>query len=273
MAGISSAENIQLLTNLITQVNDLQYGDAASVDFVKRRAEMLIRNLSSKNETYLQNLSKIHFGYHWRAITTTNNPDLEAIRIREQEISDRKEFELEKNRLKNLIETIIDELNLFGHNSVSDPIELSNRIFVVHGHNEAMKQAVARSVEKLGLEPIILHEQPNKGRTIIEKFEFYSDVGFAIILLSGDDKGYVKSEIPKKARLRARQNVIFEMGFFIGKLGRERVLLLLENDVEHPSDIDGVVYTPYDGDDGSWRGKLIQELKAHRYDVDANKLF
>ena len=151
--------------------------------------------------------------------------------------------------------------------------EVSNRLFVVHGHNDEMKQAVALTLAKLGLKPIILHEQANKGLTIIEKFEDYADVGFAIVLLSGDDKGYVKSESPKNAKSRARQNVIFEMGYFIGRLGRNRVLLLLEQGVERPSDIDGVVYTAYDSADGVWRTELFKELKACGYDVDANKLF
>jgi predicted nucleotide-binding protein len=266
-------DNIALLRDLILRVDDLQYGDASSVDAVKRRAEMLIRNVLHKNRTYLESLSKIHFGYHLRVVTGTNNPDLEAIRIREEEIEKKKEFELEKKRLKNLIENIVDELNLFGDNAIKATGHFSNNIFIVHGRDDAMKQAVARSVTKLGLELIILHEQPNKGRTIIEKFEDYSDVGFAIVLLSGDDKGYLKSDLPKGAKLRARQNVIFEMGFFIGKLGRERVFLLLEQGVEHPSDIDGIVYTPYESVDGNWRGKLVQELKACGYDVDANKLF
>lgn len=151
--------------------------------------------------------------------------------------------------------------------------ELSDQIFVVHGHDEAIKEAVARTLEKLELKPIILHEQPSKGRTIIEKLSDYSDIDFAVVLLSPDDLAYTKDQSPEKAKLRARQNVIFELGFFIGRLGRDRVLALyrgVEN-FEIPSDYQGVLYTPYD-ESGAWRLNLVNELKACGYDVDANKL-
>ena len=97
-----------------------------------------------------------------------------------------------------------------------------NKIFVIHGHDESARETVARFLEKLALEPIILHEQPNKGRTIIEKFEDYADVGFAVVLLTPDDVGAIKDR-EADLRPRARQNVVFEFGYFIGKLGRERV--------------------------------------------------
>jgi predicted nucleotide-binding protein len=156
---------------------------------------------------------------------------------------------------------------------VSGKQKYSNRIFIVHGRSNEMKEGLARVLEKLGLEPIILHEKPNQGRTIIEKFTDYSDVGFAVVLLSPDDMGYLKSQSPKEAKPRARQNVVFELGFFIGKLGRNRVLPLYEaiKDFEMPSDYEGVVYTPYDSF-GAWQNRLVRELKAGGYDVDANKL-
>ena len=89
-----------------------------------------------------------------------------------------------------------------------------------------MKQAVARTVERLGLEAVILHEKSNRGQTLIEKIERYFDVGFAVVLLSPDDTGYANAEGPKSARPRARQNVILELGYFAGKLGRENVVAL-----------------------------------------------
>jgi predicted nucleotide-binding protein len=147
------------------------------------------------------------------------------------------------------------------------------RIFIVHGRDEEMKQAVARTLEKLDLEPIILHEQPSKGRTIIEKFEDYSDVSYAIVLLSPDDLAYPKDSSSEKAKYRARQNVIFELGFFIGKLGRERVCALYKKaeNFEIPTDYEGVIYIPYDKE-GGWKLKLAQELKTCSFDIDANKL-
>jgi predicted nucleotide-binding protein len=154
---------------------------------------------------------------------------------------------------------------------MSDP---SNRVFVVHGHNEEMKQSVARTLEKLALKPIILHEQPNQGRTIIEKFIDYSDVGFAVILLSPDDMAYPIGASNKEARTRARQNVILELGFFLGKLGRQHVVTLYQKDdkFELPSDYSGLLYIEYDAV-GHWRYQLASELQASGYkDADKNKL-
>jgi len=125
----------------------------------------------------------------------------------------------------------------------------TNKVFIVHGHDSATKESVARYIEKIGLDPIILHEQPNGGKTIIEKFEVYSDVGFAVILLTPDDVGCAKDN---KANLktRARQNVIMELGYFLGRLGRERVCALYKEGVEIPSDYQGVLYTEYDASEG-----------------------
>lgn len=143
-------------------------------------------------------------------------------------------------------------------------------IFIVHGHDEETKEKVSRFIEKLGFEALILHEQPNKGRTIIEKFEDYSDVPYAIILLTPDDEGYPKNK-KEQVKSRARQNVIFELGFFIGKLGRENVCALYQEGVEIPSDYKGVLYIPLDKEDG-WQLKLAKEMKAAGLSVDMNKV-
>jgi len=150
----------------------------------------------------------------------------------------------------------------------------NNKIFVVHGHDEEMKHAVARTLEKLDLKPIILHEQPNQGKTIIEKFESYSEnVSFAIVLLSPDDIGYKKDQSPRSSMFRARQNVILELGYFMGKLGRKNVFVLhrKESNFELPSDILGTLYTPFDPHNG-WKLTLSNELKAAGYDIDFGKL-
>ena len=146
--------------------------------------------------------------------------------------------------------------------------KLTKKIFIVHGHNEAVKEKVARLLEKLKLEPIILHEQPDGGKTIIEKFEANSgDVNFAVILLTGDDLG--KAISSDKYNPRARQNVIFEMGYFMGRLSRSHVFMLLEDGVEKPSDLDGIVYTSLKND---WQRKLVKELKECGYNIDANDI-
>ena len=147
----------------------------------------------------------------------------------------------------------------------------SNKVFVVHGHNEAIRESTARLLEKLNLEPIILHEQANRGHTIIEKFMEYSDVAFSVVLLTADDKGGQKDGNQQEYKFRARQNVILELGFFLGRLGRERVCALYEEGVEIPSDYSGVVFIPLD-EAGAWRLVLGRELRAAGLEVDLNKI-
>lgn len=149
--------------------------------------------------------------------------------------------------------------------------ELSRRVFVVHGRDDKLKIEVARLLEQLDLEPIILHEQTNQGRTIIEKFEDHSDVGFAIALLTPDDVGGLSGTQTPDLKPRARQNVILELGYFVGKLSRKKVCALYKAPTEVPSDFAGVVYTPVD-DHGGWRYQLAKELKAAGYAIDLNKI-
>lgn len=146
----------------------------------------------------------------------------------------------------------------------------SRRVFVVHGRDEGKREAVARFLTQLNMEPIILHEQPSKGQTLIEKIEHNSDVGFAVVLLTADDLGCLKGNI-NDLKPRARQNVVFELGYFFGLLGRKRVCALYESGVERPSDIEGVVYIPLD-DHGGWKTTLAKELKAAGFEIDAARL-
>ena len=125
--------------------------------------------------------------------------------------------------------------------------QLSRKVFVVHGHDEAAREKIARFLERLEFEPIILHEQASCGRTVIEKVEAHGDVGFAVVLLTPDDEGCEKGGTP---RPRARQNVVLELGYFLGRLHRAHVCPLKRGDVEIPSDFEGVVYVPFDNSDG-----------------------
>jgi predicted nucleotide-binding protein len=134
----------------------------------------------------------------------------------------------------------------------------SSRVFLVHGHDVGTTETVARFLEKLTLKPIVLHEQTNEGRTIIEKFESFADVGFAVVLLTPDDVGAAASA-KEHLTSRARQNVILELGYFTGKLGRSRVCALYKTGVEIPSDLHGVAFVELDAA-GAWRMKLAQEL-------------
>jgi predicted nucleotide-binding protein len=147
---------------------------------------------------------------------------------------------------------------------------MNDQIFIIHGRDIGIKDTVARLIDDLGLKPIVLQELPNRGRTIIEKIEDYAQVQFAVAIFSPDDQGAL-SDDTKHLRPRSRQNVIFEFGYFIGKLGRHRACALIKSDVEIPSDHSGVLYIQMDDSDG-WKFKLVQELQSAGYEVDANDL-
>lgn len=144
------------------------------------------------------------------------------------------------------------------------------KVFIVHGHDELAVEQASSFVKTLGLEPIILHEQASSGKTIIEKIEEYSNVGFGIVLYTPCDIGASKEE-SNNLQNRARQNVVFEHGYLIGKLGRNRVCALVKDNIEKPNDISGVVYITMDNIK-SWRFEIIREMKKLGYEVDANKL-
>jgi predicted nucleotide-binding protein len=143
------------------------------------------------------------------------------------------------------------------------------RIFIVHGHDDAALYAVTDFLRRLRFDPIVLRERPNKGRTIITKFREEADgVGFAIVLLTPDDLGGKSGHASEP---RARQNVVFEFGFFVGVLGPEKVTALLKGPIEKPSDLDGVGYIQMDTA-GAWRQELARELDAAGLKIDWNKL-
>lgn len=145
-----------------------------------------------------------------------------------------------------------------------------SKVFIVHGHDEAAKEAAARFVEKIGLEAIILHEQASSGQTIIEKIEANSNVGFGIVLYTPCDLGASKGE-KDHLKPRARQNVVFEHGYLMAKIGRKNVCALVKGDIETPTDISGVVYIKMEGEK-EWKYKVADEMKACGYDVDLNKI-
>jgi len=172
------------------------------------------------------------------------------------------------------LRSIRNRLDLFEEGiTITDRVKsFGNKVFIVHGHDVAAKQAVAYLLKQLDLDVVILHEKPDKGRTIIEKLleESDIDVGYAVVVLTPDDVGRVASEEGKLSP-RARQNVVLELGYFLAKLGKERVHALYKEGVELPTDYLGVLYTPLD-DAGSWQLKLAKELKAIGFSIDLNKL-
>jgi predicted nucleotide-binding protein len=180
------------------------------------------------------------------------------------------------DRKRRRLESIRQQLGLYGPEvketgmtgtTVRSP--QGNKVFLVHGHDGDIKLQVAEFLERItGERPIILHEQADSSRTIIEKFEEYaSEAGFAVVLLTADDVG--RAQGAASLSPRARQNVVLELGFFFGALGRRRVVALYEQGVELPSDIAGVLYKPLTG---NWHTELAKELRAAEIDIDMGKL-
>ena len=191
------------------------------------------------------------------------------------------DFDRNKKKSIQLLNAAVSVLNERMEDLVDTPRQLpvavqsvpkqdsSNRkVFIVHGQDEGAKQAVARQLERSACVPVILHEQPNGGKTIIEKFEHNADVGFAVVLLTPDD---IVTDQQGKLAKRARQNVILELGYFVGRLGRSKVMAIKKGDVDLPSDIHGVVWVEMDEYDG-WKVKLAKELKSAGYPIDLNNI-
>ena len=183
--------------------------------------------------------------------------------VSEQSIQSLVDFKNEQRRIKNRMSTVVNlaaytkwhimndeklvhditveilkevQTELKNSKSTQKKSVINNkRVFIVHGHDDKIKLDVARFLEKLNLEPVILHEQANQGKTIIEKIESETDVGYGIVLYTPCDKGGTKDTDFENMKFRARQNVIFEHGFLIARLGRNRVCALLDGEVEQPS--------------------------------------
>lgn len=256
---------IEYLYSAIMEIKALKFEDEGERDKIYRRLEMFIRRQYGSDSIYIEHLQAISL--YPTAMATVVGVDYSA----------RNKIIWEKGKRKwiNLLETMIEEIYTYGLTEVAskDRIQTNNqhftKVFIVHGHDGEMMQDAARFVEKLGLNPIILKEQPDEGRTIIEKFEDYSEVDFAIVLFSPDDLG--KSKHSEDLNPRPRQNVVFELGFFIGKLGRENVVVLHKviEDFEMLSDFQGVLFKPYRE---GWEISIAKELRAASFDVDFNKL-
>jgi predicted nucleotide-binding protein len=184
-------------------------------------------------------------------------------------------FELKRNyiigTLNNAIEILEEDIfNELQTKKAEAPGTLSNKVFVVHGHDEVSKTSLEIFLKEIGLEPVVLHRQADEGQTIIEKFEKHSDVGYAFILLTPDECAYLSSQkdLPEAERLieyRARPNVIFEFGYFVGKLGRKRVCCLHKGSVSLPSDVSGMIYKGYNSSIEEAAYSIMKDLKAAGY--------
>ena len=268
MAKLLMSKAIELLDRQRNRIPDLIQLSHDSPEFNKwkRDTKVSIANIFGENSDGIKDFMDIRYITY----SVFGDPDNDQI-LHSQHVKG-----LEK--AGGILSSMIEEINTFwpGDNQ-TQPVSgiattgrtSTNDVFIVHGRDEGTKEAVARFLTKLGLGPIILHEQPNQGRTVIEKFEQNAEVPFAVVLLTPDDVGSLWDDQPN-LRLRARQNVIFELGYFTGSLGRERVCALTKGDLEEPSDYEGVVYIPLD-DSGAWKMGLVKELKSAGLDVDANR--
>lgn len=267
---ISKEKAIEKIISLIEKINDLEKLRRGSAQFKKwiRDTQVALEHIFGNESRHITDFSQIRYSLGAFSSATAEHKfqaryidGLENARqVLTSMIEEIQEYWNEETLTKSTSEQILN-----------DTLEKDyfNKVFIIHGHDGGTKETVARFISTLGLEPVILHEQANQGRTIIEKFENHSDVGYAIALITPDDAGSSIKE-PENIRQRARQNVIFEFGYFIGKLGRHRVAGLVKGDIEIPSDYAGIMYIPID-ESGAWRFLLLKELKSVGYDVDANK--
>ncbi len=256
----------ELVNRQITNINELDQNEKDYDKWNSYNSEYLKNSFNNEDNRYKNSYDMVNAAF----FITSGNSNNPSARLKEL----KEDIQNKVDNLESLVEKIEllkseVEISTIKTSIINTDNADSTNIFIVHGHNTAIQQSVARTIEKLGLNPIILHEQPNAGRTIIEKFESHSNVGFAIVLLTDDDEGKAKTEIDLKKR--ARQNVVLELGYFIGKLNRSRVLPLYSEGVELPSDIHGLLYTLLDNAE-NWKFAIVKELKAAGYSVDANRL-
>ncbi|QPW49744.1 nucleotide-binding protein [Bacillus thuringiensis] len=262
-------DKIKLLTELKEKTNELRFNDSPGLKNLKLEAKLLFKKIleDSEVEEYINAIEGARFY-------------LMAYSNYTPETAERKQWEEGKNSIIGTVDVIIKMLSLESSLPKKSELDLSaspqnNKVFIVHGHDEAMKLHVKDTLTRLNLEPIILHEQLDQGDTVIEKFEREAkNVSFAIILLSPDDRG--KAVNDDIYRPRARQNVILELGYFTGKLGRNRTFNLVKNPspqerIEQPNDISGVIYHEFDSA-GGWKLKLSQSLKGAGYNIDLSNL-
>ena len=269
MTNSSKSKAIERLKRARAEIPRLKDLPRFSTEFEKwhRNTEIAIERTFGKEGRHIKDFTSVSYSL---SIVGTNTPDYK--------FQQRYKGGLESadTRLESMIEEIEEywedeDVARHSYSSQRDKRIDLKKVFVVHGRDDGAQQTVARVIEQLGLEAVILEEQPNQGRTVIEKFEDEAEeVGFAVVLLTPDDEGRFRGEDIELSP-RARQNVVFELGYFSAYLGRNRVCALRKNNVEIPSDYQGVIYIPMD-DAGGWRFQLAKELQAAGFEVDANRI-
>ena len=264
----SKSKSIERLQRLVNSIPELQKQESFSPEFEKwkRNTQVAIERTFGNGANHLRDFNAVSYSL---GAFSSDTPDWEF----------QEAYVKGLENAKFILESMIEEIEEYWDDENQDTTDDTSRdvkrtktknVFIIHGRDNGTKEMVARYIERLGLKPVILHERPNQGRTIIEKFESNaSQVAFALVILTPDDEGSVSGE--KKYKPRARQNVILELGFFMGKIGRNRVCALRKGNVEIPSDYHGVVYIPLDN--AEWKLHLVKELKTAGLEIDANLAF
>lgn len=268
---IKYEKKIELLKNLKDRIDLLEFNDFSELTLIKHSINMIFKKIVDEENVsyYLNRIERITL-----YPLVYGNPD--ELYERECWNSGKDEYFavvdslLEKIEFDKSIDDSWDEPTDLSNSTKDDKYKIkSNKIFIVHGRDEAMKLTVKDFIKDAGLDPVILHEQLDAGQTVIEKFLNSSkEVGFAIVLFSPDDEGKLKN-CDAELQGRARQNVILEYGFFVGVLGRENTFALVKKDVELPNDMSGLIYNQYEGD---WKITLLKVLRSKGYDIDTVNL-
>jgi len=268
MSSITFEKKQELLNQLLQQANEMEFASRDSdIQRLVQKAETIFPLTATDYQEKIQNFKGIHF-YPFFYTTGDNGRSM----MKSFEEGKRKAIDF----ILGLIESndLIHSLGISSDSSSDTKTSTSlqqkhtNKVFIVHGHDDALKNEVARFIESLDLKAVILHEQISRSQTIIEKIESYSDVGFSIILYTPCDIGGSASS--EETQPRARQNVVFEHGYFVAKLGRENVVALKKGQVEVPNDLSGMVYVSYE--QNNWKRDIAHELKASGYKIDFEKV-
>lgn len=259
--GVDLTRKLELLDRQIVDANG---GRPTDFEAWKQKTEVVLRNVLGKDSPILESFQGNRYHPSMWTERTDFAPYVQAGVQRAVSMIESAKVELElQHELAEVLESAEKDAR-------AKPTP-GREIFIVHGHNDARKHEVARLMKGLtGEDPIILHEQPDMGRVLLEKFEqTAARTGFAVIIATGDDVGRAASQTAD--RPRARQNVVFGMGFFFGALGRDRTSVLLDHGVEEPGDVDGLVYIPLDKA-GGWKSALARNIEAAGITIDWSAL-
>ena len=244
------------IETLKTEIAGIETGDKISMQAAIQKANLYIENVFGIVNSYRRKIDEINF---------------QSIDNIYTNVYTEKDWEDGKRAFQKLLDLVMEDIEINKMNSLKENTRRqghmkSKDIFIVHGHDSSLKYNVSSWLSSRALQPIVLHEMANCGtNAILQKIEKYSDVSCAIILMTADDLGKVKDS--DNLQPRARQNVVFEAGYFCGKLGSDRVIILYEEGGDLPGDLGGCVYIVADEHDG-WREKVLKEFKAMRIEFE-----